>query len=186
LDSKTKGQNFLGMLKRFEVVHGAELAASLHEHLDPALENALKTRQLLAGGMYPLAWYSSLHRAMRKVTGGGPDVISNLSRLQTRDDLSGVYRIFLLVMSPQAVIKKGNAIIAAYFSVGRLDVRDETRGFARGRFNGFTGFDRNLWADIHGSVTGALEAAGAADVHATTLAGGDDGDDAWDVEFRWK
>lgn len=186
MEPKTKGQNLLGMVRRFEIVHGAEATARLHSHLDKVVEEAFAKRQVLAGGWYSLEWYAALHRAILAATGGGPEVIAHLAREQTKDDLSGVYKIFLVVLSPQFVIKKGNAILGAYYNMGRLHVDEERKGFARGRFTEFTGFGRPQWADMMGSAEGVLQAAGAKNLKTTCLEGGGDGQSHCTLEFRWE
>jgi hypothetical protein len=141
---------------------------------------------VFSGNWYPLAWYADLHRAAQKAAGAGPELARTIGLEATKDDLSGIYRIFLLVVSPEFVLSKAPLLFNTYYDTGTMAVSEAMRGRARAQFSGCTGFDRNLWLDLQGSCQAGLEAAGARDVVISLTAGGGDGDATMEIEARWR
>jgi hypothetical protein len=183
---RAKGVNFRTFLKVLRRLRGERIVEATLDDTIPELARNYRSGLVFSGNWYPIAWYADLHRAARKATGAGLELAQAIGFESVKDDLSGIYRIFLLVVSPEFVLSKAPLLFNTYYDTGTMEVYESGRGHARARFSGCTGFDANLWADVTGSCRAALEAAGAREVTATIRAGGGDGDDHLDLEARWR
>ena len=162
-----------------------QVAADALAALPPDLGNRIKAGTLLTGNWYPLTWYLEMHRAARKVTGAGPELARTLGFENTMDDLKGVYRIFIKMLSPQFVISKSTFLFNAYYDTGKMEVVDAVERSARARWTGCAGFDQNLWQDVIGGSEAGMVLSGAKDIHIDIVSGGKDGDDHLEVHARW-
>jgi hypothetical protein len=118
------------------------------------------------------------------------DFARNMGRDVLLHDLGGVYKIFLIVVSPEYMLSKAPLVFGSYYDTGKMEVVEHGKRYARAVFSGCTGFDRNLWDDMIGSCEGALMAAGAVEPFSRVLRGGgtvnpDEDPDA-EMEMRWR
>jgi hypothetical protein len=120
------------------------------------------------------------------VTGAGPELSRQLGYESVKDDLSGVYRIFILVVSPQFLLARAPRLFGNYYDTGAMHVLEAEPGRGRARWSGCAGFDHGLWQDVLGGCEAALVAAGAQDLTLTVTAGGGDADHTMDIEGRWR
>jgi len=101
---------------------------------------------------------------------GDTERLYELGRQQLRNDMSGIYRVFLRIASPAYVAEKTGAIYAVYARdcgtlsvVGRtdhsLDIRVADRAFPSPAF----------FEALRGSIAGALELTGVKDLHVVTI-----------------
>jgi len=180
-----KGICFRSFLKALGRLRGERPVAATVDLLQGELRTHIKNGLILSGNWYPLAWYSALHRAAQEATGEGVELARLIGKEATRDDLTGIYRIFLLVASPEFVISKAPLLFGTYYNTGAMQVSHIGKGRARAYWLGCRGFDRNIWSDVLGGSQAALEAAGAKDVLFTVISGGADGDESMEIEARW-
>jgi hypothetical protein len=149
------------------------------------LRAALKGHLFLSSAWYPLDWYRQWLQAMRQTHRSGPEFIKTVVREGVLHDLGGVYRIFLLVMSPEGVIPRASRLFSTYYDTGTISVEVSRPGTSRVRCTGCTGFDELLWQSVIGGAEAALIAAGAKHVRFRILEGGKDGDDFCYGEAQW-
>jgi hypothetical protein len=185
-EPRAKGVNFRTFVKVLRKMRGERIAEAALDLAPSELARSFRAGLVFSGNWYPLAWYAALHQAAQKATGAGPELARAIGLEAVRDDLSGIYRIFLLVVSPEFVLGKAPLLFSTYYDTGTMTVTDPARGRARAQWHGCAGFDRNLWLDVEGSCQAGLEAAGARDVTFTVLAGGGDGDTTMELEARWR
>jgi hypothetical protein len=184
-EPQTKGINFGSFTRTLARLKGDHVLADTLAALPPDLGGRLRVGTLLTGNWYPLSWYLDLHRAARRVTGAGPEFARTVGYENTLDDLKGVYRIFIKMLSPQFVISKSTFLFNTYYDTGKMTVTDAVAGSALAHWSGCTGFDHNLWQDILGGSQAGLVLSGARDIQLETLSGGKDGDDFLEVRARW-
>jgi hypothetical protein len=149
------------------------------------LRSSLRGRLILSSAWYPLDWYKQWLHAMRDAHRSGSEFIKTVVREGVLHDLGGVYRIFLLVMSPEGVIPRASRLFSTYYDTGAISVEVSRPGMSRVRCTGCTGFDELLWQSVIGGAEAALIAAGAKHVRFHTLEGGKDGDDFFCGEAHW-
>jgi hypothetical protein len=150
------------------------------------LREAIRYRRITGEMWYPLSWYRALHAAAQDATGMGRVLARMLGRETTRADFSGVNRVFLFVLSPQALLAKAPRVYEQYFTTGTVSTPEIRRGQARVRFEGCKGFDRNIWDDMTGSVEVLVELAGGRDVRVEIVSGGDEGDVDTEMTLTWR
>jgi len=185
-EPRAKGVTYRTSINTLRQPRGDRVAEATLDLAPAEFTRSFRSGLVFSGNWYPLSWYTDLHRAAQKVTGEGPDLARTMGFEATRDDLSGIYRIFLLVVSPEFVISKAPLLFNTYYDTGTMEVTDATRGRARARWTDCVGFDHNLWLDVQGSCQAGLEAAGARDVVINPLSGAGDGDLRMELEARWR
>ena len=100
-------------------------------------------------------------------------------------DLKGVHKHMLLkLLSPETLYALGGRLFNKYYDTGKVAVITARTGYVHGRYEGCTGFDQNMWAEVIGASEQLLEMAGAKHIRVRTLDGGNDEDYA-EIEARW-
>jgi hypothetical protein len=184
-EPRTRGVPILSFLGALRTLAGYDAVNRMMGLLPPALRDAIGHRKLVSKDWYPLSWYRAMHAAAQGATGRGRELAKLIGRETTRADFSGVNRVFLLVMSPQALIAKAPRVYEQYYTRGTITTPACRPGYARLEWRGCAGFDRNMWDDMLGSVEALLELAGGQNAHVAVLAGGGDGDEDTDMELTW-
>ena len=182
----TKGLQFRSFLRALGKIRGERAVEETLAALRLELGDALRLGTLVTVGWYPLEWYRELHAAAQKATHEGVELARAVSRAGIQDDFRGVYRLITFALSPQAIIRWAPKIVSLYFDTGSCVIDIAEPGLARGRFVGFAGFDRSLWEDLIGGITGVMELAGGKQLTAHVIAGGSDGHVDMTIEVRWK
>jgi hypothetical protein len=184
-EPQTRGVPILSFLGALRTLAGYDAVNRMMGLLPPELRDAIGHRKLVSKDWYPLSWYRVMHAAAQEATGRGRELAKLIGRETTRADFSGVNRVFLLVMSPQALIAKAPRVYEQYYTRGTVSTPTCRAGSALLVWRGCAGFDRNMWDDMLGSVEALLELAGGRDVHVEILAGGGDKDADTDMELTW-
>ncbi len=184
-DNRCKGVVYHTLLEVVRVRCGEVVAASVVEHTDGALREALRYGSIVRGGWYPAAWYRALHRSAAQVT-KEQRLAFIIGRESTLADFkTGFMRLVLKVVSPSFVLSMGSQVFNRYFEHGTLKIEPGTCS-AVVTWTDVPGFDANLWEDVLGGCVGALMAGGAQNVSARRLSGGRDGDQGSVVELTWQ
>jgi len=175
----------LSFLAALRSLHGYDAVNRTIGRLPEGLREAIRYRRIASSEWYPLAWYRALHSAAQEATGMGRDLARHIGKENTRADFSGVYRVFLLVLSPQALIARAPGVYAQYFTKGSIAAPELRAGSALLLWRGCEGFDQNVWDDMIGSVEALTELTGGKNVQILILSGGADGDVDTDMQLTW-
>jgi hypothetical protein len=124
-------------------------------------------------------------RGIRASAAGDLEFVKHLGREAFRHDLNAVHRIMMKVVSPQTVVSFGTRLTALYYSGIETSFATQS-GFARGSFYNASGWDENMWAEIHGALEVMLELARARKIEVTLTAGGGTSDEFAEFEGRWE
>lgn len=184
-ESRVKGVAFrsvytsLGKL-RGEAAQRATLAAASEE-----LRQGFVYGAIVAGGWYSVELYKDLFRTLRSATGEGKELVHEIGRQCTRDDMSGVYSVLAKLISPQSLLSLSQRVFSNYYSVGKVEVLESRAGYSRARWSECRGFDENMWLEIMGSCEQLLEIGGANHVRIRVVAGGADGSDHMEAAAHW-
>ncbi|MFH0901806.1 MAG: hypothetical protein V2A73_14345 [Pseudomonadota bacterium] len=182
---QTKGLSFRSFLKSLSRLRGESAVGATLSNIAPRVGQQLREGLIFSGNWYPLSWYRDLHAAAQSATDEGLELARAIGFDSVRDDLSGIYRIFLLVVSPEYVLSKASLLFGTYFDTGRMEIVESSRGRARARWTGCSEFNKNIWADVTGGCEAAIRAAGARSVRIDLLSGGNNGDSAMELEAHW-
>jgi hypothetical protein len=182
---QTKGLQFRSFTRALRSLRGDAALAATIELVSTDLGDGLRYNTIVTGGWYPLDWYRELHAAAQQATHEGIDLTRAIAKAGVQHDFRGVYRLVTLALSPQAIFRWAPKIVGMYYDTGRCTIDVAEEGYVRGRFQGFVGFDRNLWEDMIGGCTGVMELAGGRDMAPRVLSGGRDGDTDMALEVKW-
>jgi len=162
-----------------------EIARRVVEAYPSDVRAAFDHGRVVASGWYDLAWYRAMHAAARSVTRAGLSLPRRIGRESTRRDLTGIYRVFLQMISPQLVVSVSSRVWNVYYSQGSMKVLEKRDGFARVEVAGCDGFYENLWQDVFCASELALELAGAKSVRMRIESGGGTGDTSMTLAAHW-
>jgi hypothetical protein len=185
-EPQIKGVVFRAFMRFLRDGYGEEAVTRVLSLLPPELADKLRADILFTGNWYPLAWYRQMHAAAQEATGAGSELARAKGHAGVTRDLSGIYKIFLRIVSPEFVIGRSAQLFNLYYDTGTMEVLDKRNGGARARWRGCVGFDHNIWVDVLGGCEAALTAAGAKNVRLTVVSGGREGDENMEAEARWE
>lgn len=140
---------------------------------------------IVAGGWYPIELYKELFAVIRSTTGEGKELVHEIGRQCTRQDMSGVYSVIAKLISPQSLFSLSQRVFSSYYSVGKVKVAESRSGYSHATWSECRRFDENMWSEILGSCVQLLEIGGAKHVRARILKGGQDGDDHMEAAAHW-
>lgn len=140
---------------------------------------------IVPGGWYPIEWYKELFQAIRSSTGEGKELVHEIGRQCTRDDMSGIYSMLAKLISPQSLLSLSQRVFSNYYSVGKVEGVESRKGYSQARWTSCLRFDENMWTEILGSCAQLLEIGGAQNVRARILSGGTDGSDSMEAAAHW-
>ncbi len=169
----------LGKL-RGEKAQVAAIAAASEE-----LKNGFTYGAIVPGGWYPIEWYKDLFRAIRSATGEGKELVHEIGRQCTRNDMAGIYSMLAKLISPQSLFSMSQRVFSNYYSAGSVEVVESRKGYTHARWRECRAFDENMWTEILGSCVQLLEIGGARNVRARIVAGGQDGADTMEAAAHW-
>ncbi|MFL5274875.1 MAG: hypothetical protein ACJ79T_00245 [Myxococcales bacterium] len=123
--------------------------------------------RIIASQWYPLDPFTRLLEAdIREHDQGDPSALTKRSEVIFEKQLSGIYRMFILVGSPESLIHRIAAAHATYFRGTQVEVASCERGEALVRY---TGFEAHHWILDHAIIgfhRKGLELSGAHAVEA--------------------
>ena len=164
-----KGTAVLDTLEAIKVRAGKEELNRIISHLDQ------ETREILQRPISPSSWYSCdafsrfLEADIRETAGGNEQELVKRAEAVIEKQLSGIYKMFVRLGSPEFVIRRIAAVHSTYFD--GVQIIPEMKGPDRATIQ-CVGFSRNhriMGFAILGFFRKALEISGAkkVDVHFT-------------------
>ncbi len=169
---RIRGHAFKSFATALAKLEGDRAIDSMLARLPAAVAEAWRADRIASAAWYPVEWYVAVHRALDAATHKGIPLAYAIGRETARVDFGGALRFFSLTLAPHAIATRAPAAWALFYDAGQITVSGARQGHVVVEIEGCAGFDGRVWADITGASVGILEAAGAADVVARTLAGG--------------
>jgi hypothetical protein len=180
-----KGLAFTSVLASVRRLRGADGLNRLLGQMPTELREKIQYGYIVKGGWYPAAWYKQLLRAIVESTGEGRDLIRQVGAECSRQDLTGIYRVFARLLSPQTLFSGAMRLFKSYYDGGEVWIVKARPGAAQAIWRNCHGFDQNMWDEVLGSVTAILELGGATDVRLRIVMGGGDGDSDMEASAYW-
>lgn len=90
-----------------------------------------------------------------------PDLLRNMGRASCDYGVTGVYKIFFKVGSPEFIISRATRVFSSYYDTGRIAVVDSRDGRAVVEVTGLEGSTPEFCERIYGWMSRTLELAGA-------------------------
>lgn len=179
-----KGQALVAFERTLLELKGAAAMDALAPHLPPEVERAMRSREVLPVGWYPIEWFAALHTAGQKLHGAS--ISREIGRAATRHDVTTLYRFILRFMSPDTLVNQMGRIFRMVVDTGEAVVEESRSGTARVRFSGCHGATRGTWEDMVGSTEVLIELCGGRDVTGRVVDGGGDGEGSMTCVFTWR
>lgn len=184
-EPNVKGVAFRSVLAALEALRGSEAVQKALDAMPGDVGNRLRGGTIVASGWYPISWYRAMFQGITRGLGEGRDLVRAIGTQCSDQDLRGVYRYILRVLSPQTVFSVSPRLFNNYYDTGAIEIIEGRKGHARARWHGCAGFDQNMWDEVYGSVRRILELSGATHVRMHILRGGSDGDDELELQAYW-
>jgi hypothetical protein len=182
--TQVKGAAFHSVMVAVKELHGAEVEARARAQMQGDVGEAIRLGALLTSGWYPVEWYRTFYAAVVAAIGKGPGAVHEVGRRSARHDVTGIYRVVFKLLSVHTVFGMATRAARLYFDRGEVTVNNRENG-AEVRYEGFDGFDANIWSDMRGGGEMVLELAGGKDIKWRITSGGGDGDSHMHVELTW-
>lgn len=182
---RVKGVAFRSVYASLGKLRGKEIQLAARGAFTEELKSGFTYGAIVPGGWYPIEWYKDLFRAIRSATGEGKDLVHEIGRQCTRDDMSGIYSMLAKLISPQSLFSLSQRVFSNYYSAGAVEVVESRKGYTHARWKDCHQFDENMWTEILGSCVQLLEIGGARNVRARMVAGGHDGAETMEATAHW-
>jgi hypothetical protein len=124
--------------------------------------HAAAVSDVLASSWHPMeSFLRFMQEAKRQLGGGEPDVVRNMGRASCDYGLTGVYRVFFKLGSPEFIISRGARVFSSYYDSGRLTVPESRDGRAVAEVASLEGGAPEFCERMLGWMERTLELAGA-------------------------
>lgn len=128
----------------------------------PEEDKVILGQEILASTWYPIA--SFLHfmqETERQLTKEEPDVLRKMGRASCDYGVTGVYRIFFRIGSPEFLVSRGVSVFARYYDTGTMRVAEARPGRTVVEVSSFEGGAPQFCERLYGWMYRSLELAGA-------------------------
>lgn len=148
-------------LQAVEEEYGHDVRRRVWQALPEEVRAALSP-EVVATAFYPVAHQAALHEAVRTVAGGG-DLAANrrVGARAARTDFGGVFRVFVLASSYEALLRGADRAFRRYNSQGYVAWDRIGQGEAEGRVGGVEGYVESMWHAVAGRLESLLVLGGA-------------------------
>lgn len=180
-----KGVAFRSVYASLGKLRGEQAQRAVLEAASEQLRHGFAYGAIVTGGWYPIELYKELFMVIRSTTGEGKELVHEIGRQCTRQDMSGVYSVLAKLISPQTLLSLSQRVFSNYYSVGKVKAVESRDGYTHASWSECYGFDENMWSEILGSCVQLLEVGGAKHVRARILKGGLDGDAHMEAAAHW-
>ncbi len=161
-----KGVAFRGTVDFIKARAGEE---GLKKAMEKLPEEARKQfgRSLLATEYYPLDWLIALQVAACEVVGGDRrTVLKDIGKFAAENALTGVYKIFVKLGSPEYFFKKSSQVFDNYFrglQGQTMNIIEQTKGYGKVQFPAIPGGHADYCRRLDGFFEKVLELSGGKD-----------------------
>jgi hypothetical protein len=183
-DPKVKGVAFRSVYTSLAKLRGERVQRTALAQMSQPLHDGFSYGSIVTSGWYAIELYRELFHVIRDVTQEGKELVHEIGRQCTRDDMSGVYKMIARLISPGTLFSLSQRLFSSYYSVGTVVV-ESRQGFTLARWSGCRGFDENMWTEVIGSCEQLLEIGGARNVRQRVLSGGGEADESLELSAHW-
>lgn len=169
-----KAAGFLSFVESTKASVGAAAFATILKEVPEA------TRKVVEHPPMPMTWlpisvfYDMIGVTTRVAFGGRPEGMFEIGRHQMQRDMTGIYKMFVRMASPQTVIAKAAAIYGTYTTNGTMSAKQIEPHIAEVTLDGVEQGMPGYWEYQRGTITGVLEQT-AKDLNCELIEGGGEG-----------
>jgi uncharacterized protein (TIGR02265 family) len=184
--AQVKGTAVNSSLRYVRERFGEETLARVLEAL-PEADRAAIGAGVLASSWYPMAAFLRfMQEAERQLGAQEPDVLVKMGRASCDYGVTGVYRIFFKVGSPEFLVSRGAHVFSSYYDTGQMRVVEAAPGRAVVELTSFEGGAPQFCARLYGWMHRTLELAGARNLRSSHSACVHRGDAVCRFEGSWE
>jgi hypothetical protein len=152
----------------------------------PAENRALLSGTILASTWYPIvALLAYMKQAERQLGPQEPNVLYDMGRASCDHGVTGVYKIFFKVGSPEFVTSRSARVFSSYYDTGELRLIESRDGYSAAEVVGIEPPAAEFCARFHGWMHRTLELAGARNLRSSHSACVHRGDAVCRFEGTW-
>jgi uncharacterized protein (TIGR02265 family) len=141
---------------------------------------------LLASSWYPMpAFLRFMREAQRQLGAQEPEVVRNMGRASCDHGVTGVYRVFFRLGSPEFIISRAARVFSSYYDTGELKVVESRGGRALVELTGLQDSAPEFCERIYGWMQRTLELSGARNLRPSHPSCVHRGDAACRFEGNW-
>lgn len=159
-----RGTALISVLRAVEKLYGPGARAKLLASL-PADDRRTFEATVLGMSQYPVSLQATLHKGVHDLF-GGLKANEAVGRQAALDDFTGVYRVFLAIITFELLWANIERAWRRYNSRGKVAFTEHTPRSALCTISDVESYTEPMWYAIAGRVRGILELAGAKTVHA--------------------
>ena len=143
-------------------------------------------------GALSSAWYGMdaflrfMQEAEKQLHAQEPDLVRRMGRASCEYGVTGIYKIFFKVGSPEFIISKAARVFGSYYDTGELKIAQSGPGLAVAELVGFEGGAPQFCERIYGWMQRTLEMSGAKGLRTAHSACVHRGDPACRFEGNWE
>jgi uncharacterized protein (TIGR02265 family) len=183
--AQVKGTAVQSSLRYVRERFGEDTLARVLQAL-PEADRAAIGEGVLASSWYPMAAFLRfMQEAERQLGAQEPDVVRRMGRASCDYGVTGVYRIFFKVGSPEFLVSRGARVFSSYYDTGELRVVEASPGRAVVELSSFEGGAPQFCERLYGWMHRTLELAGARNLRSSHSACVHRGDAACRFEGSW-
>ncbi|HKW64781.1 MAG TPA: hypothetical protein VJN89_19665 [Candidatus Acidoferrum sp.] len=181
-----KGTSVLDALEAIKARAGKAELDKIISHLDP------ETQEIFRPPISPSSWYSCdafarlLEADVRETAGGDEQVLVKRSEAVIEKQLSGIYKMFVRLGSPEFVIRRIAAVHATYFDGVQIIPEMNGPKSATIQYVGFSPKHRIMAFVILGFFRKALEISGAKKVNVNFTVPIEAGETFSELSLSWE
>jgi hypothetical protein len=183
-ESTGKASGFISFIHTLRDQVPAETYAKILESVRP------ETAAIMKKPPIPIAWIDNQHFfdlvacTQRVAFAGRPEPFYDIGRKQMQHDMKTIYKVFMLVASPQGVIAKAASIYGTYTKNGRMSARELDKSSAEVLVEDVEGATPAFWHYQRGCIMGVIEQTRAKDL-VCELVGGGGNEGRAQFKVRW-
>jgi hypothetical protein len=158
--AKVKGTAIQSSLRYVRERFGEEALQAVLAAL-PAADSADLSGALASSWCSMESLLRFMQEAKRQLGPREPDVLRNMGRASCDYGVTGVYKVFFRVGSPEFIIGRATRVFSSYYDTGRIAVVESRDGRAVVEVTGLEGSTPEFCERIYGWMSRTLELAGA-------------------------
>lgn len=184
--SNYRGIAFLAAIKYINDKYGNDGFLKVLESLSPEDKEVI-TGKLNPVTLYPMKAYIGLLSAADKIFGKGDYALcGDIGRFEAGETFSGLYKVFLEVGNPQAVIRKASLAWRTLHDAGDLEIEQSNDKYVRGKITNFPDSHKAFCNVLLGYFSKVLEMSGAKNLDVKETKCRVNGDDCCEFELKWE
>jgi hypothetical protein len=152
-----KASGFASFVDTIKITVGDRTFRAILEAV-PEGTRDMATRQHMPMAWLPIsAFYDLIEETVRQGFAGRPDGMFDIGRQQMKRDMTGIYKMFVRMASPQTVIAKAASIYGTYTTNGKMTARQIEPNVAEVTLDGVDRGMPGYWEYQRGTITGVME-----------------------------